>query len=161
MIKKTLEQLNNKLYDKIVWTIFGGVAVAVHKKDLYRDFDDVDVIVENDKNKITDLLSDYEVCFKTVNGRERGYLTVDKVKIDLLFLTGEKELDLADGIYKFHTIEMIDFNSIKLPVIDLQSLHCAKLRHKKALEIESEKYKAKLENCNKDIKVIEDLLNQR
>jgi len=148
------------LADKLNWAVFGGVAAAIHNRSFYRIFDDIDIIIENDKNKIINLLSDYEVCFKRRTRRERGYLTIDKVKIELLFLTDEKELDLADGKFKFHNIERIKFNDLEIPVIDLQSLYCAKMRHKKSLEKESERYKKKLENCNKDIQIIEDLLNK-
>lgn len=159
-IKKTLLQLNDKLSDNIVWAVFGGVAVAIHNKNFYRECEDVDVIIENDKNKISSLLNSHKVCFKTRNTRERGYFTIGNVKFDLLFLTGGKKLDLADGPFKFRDIEMINFDTIKIPVIDLQSLYCAKLRHTKALKIEEEKYKNKLENCNKDIKIIENLLKK-
>ena len=152
---------NSKLSDKIVWAVFGGVAIAIHNGSLYRDFDDVDIVIENDKNKITNLLNSYEVCFKTRNSRERGSLTVDNVKIELLFLTGEKELDLADGKFKFNDIERIKFEDLEIPVVDLQSLYCAKLRHKESLEKELERYKIKLENCNKDIQIIKSLLNGR
>lgn len=160
MINETLSQLKNKL-SGIEWAVFGGVAIAIHNGSLYRGFNDVDIVIENDKNKITNLLNGYKVCFKTRNGRERGDLAVDKIKIELLFLTGKKELDLADGKFKFNDIKRIKFNDLEIPVVDLQSLYCAKLRHKKSLEKESEKYKNKLENCNKDIQILEGLLKNK
>ncbi|MCX6737067.1 MAG: hypothetical protein NTW73_03230 [Candidatus Parcubacteria bacterium] len=161
-MKKVLVKINGLLSGKLKWAIFGGVAVAIHDGNLYRDFNDVDIVIENDKNKIISLLNEYEVCFKTRRGRERAYLTIGEIKIELLFLTDENELDLADGKFKFHNIERIKFNNLELPVIDLQSLYCAKLRHKQFLEKENvEEHKDKLKNTNIDLNILERLINTK
>ena len=57
-----------------------------------------------------------------------------------MLMTEENEIILADGKFKFHNIERIIFNDFEIPTVDLQSLYCAKLRHKTSLEKEAEKY---------------------
>lgn len=157
MINEALSQLKNKL-SGIEWAVFGGVAVAIHNGKLYRDFDDIDIIIENKEDQIKNNLKEYGLEIKLRNGRKRGYLIVNGTKIELLFLVNDKELDLADGKFKFQNIKKIKFNNLGIPVVDLQSLYCAKLRHKESLEKEAQKMEKKLKNCNNDIEIIQNIL---
>jgi len=154
-IKKVLKQLKERLDDKICWAIFGSNAVAIHKGSLHRKIDDLDVIAENNKQKICDAFSDIGVCFRKRNNRDRGYLKIDGIKIELMLLSGDREIDLADGKFSFREIEEKEFNGETFPVIDLQSLYCAKLRHKQELEKAENK---KLTNTKRDIDVLRELL---
>lgn len=51
MIKGALSQLSNKL-SGIEWAVFGGVAVAIHNGKLHRDFEDIDIIVEDKEEEL-------------------------------------------------------------------------------------------------------------
>lgn len=77
-----------------------------------------------------------------------------------MLMVGQNEIKLADGKFKFQNIEKIKFNNLEIPTIDLQSLYCAKLRHKESLEKEAQKMENKLKNCNNDIEIIQSILRK-
>ncbi|OGI17979.1 MAG: hypothetical protein A3J63_00810 [Candidatus Moranbacteria bacterium RIFCSPHIGHO2_02_FULL_40_12b] len=157
-MKEVLIKVNELLRGKLKWAIFGSVAVAIYNRKFYRECEDIDIIIEDDVEKIINLFKNYEVCFKYRNGRKRGYLKIDNIAIELLFLTTDSEINLADGKFKFNKIEEREFNGINLSVVDLQSLYCAKLRHKQVLEEDKDK-KTKLENTDKDLDILKKLIS--
>lgn len=155
-MNEVLIKIYKLLDNKIKWAVFGSVAVAIHNGSLYRDFEDIDIITENNDEKLKKLMPDLKNCDRS--GRKKRCIKIDNIPVEFMLMTGQNEIDLADSKFKFYNIEEIEFSNTKVPVIDLQSLYCAKLRHKRSLENELEKYKIKLENCNQDIQVIEELL---
>lgn len=156
-IIKTLKILKGKFSNSIGWVVFGSIAVAIHNGKFHREIDDIDLIIENDKQKITKLFRGLKVCFKKRKNRERGYLKINDVNVELMFLSDSQEIDLADCKFQFNRIERKEFSGIELPVIDLQSLYCVKLRHMKSLEHPGNK---KLRNTKIDIKILASLMKK-
>lgn len=157
-MNEILIKISRLLNSKLKWAIFGGVAVAVYNGKFHRQFDDVDIIIENKVNLIKEIFSNYKNSNR--KGRKKGEAQIDNKKIEFLFMTSANEIDLADGKFKFNAIEEKEFNGIKLPVIDLQSLYYAKLRYKQFLEQEKkEKHKDKLKNTNIDLDVLKKLID--
>ncbi len=153
------EQLNNlreKLNNHLKWAFFGGIAIAIYKGDFYRNFEDIDIIIEDKEAVIKNLYENIDI--KQRNNRKRGYLKLSNVLIEFLFMTGENKIDLADGRFEYDNITKKDFDGLLLPVVDLHSLYRAKLRYKISLEAKKECYHGKLENTNNDIKTIQKLL---
>lgn len=155
-LKKQIVNLKEKLDHHLKWAFFGGVAIAIYKGDFYRKFEDIDIIIEDQEVLIRNLFENVDI--KQRNNRKRGYLKIDDTSIEFLFMTRKNEIDLADGKFKFDSVKDLKFDNSILPVVDLHSLYCAKLRHKNALEIKKEHYKNKLENTNDDIKIIQKLM---
>lgn len=155
-LNEQIKYLAEKLNNQIKWAFFGGLAIAIHKNHFYRQFDDIDIITEDKEQIIKNIFPNINIR-KRIN-RKRGYLKINGITVEFLFMTKEKEIDLADGIFNFHGIEELEFNNLKLPVIDLQSLYSAKLRHKSSLEREGEKCQNKLKSTIYDVKIITELL---
>ena len=150
LIKYLAEKLNNQ----IKWAFFGGLAIAIHKNDFYRQFEDIDIIIEDKEHIIKTIFPNFKL--KPRHNRKRGSLKINGISVDFLFMTKEKEIDLADGIFNFHGIEELKFINLKLPVIDLQSLYSAKLRHK--ISLKKDKNQNKLKTTISDIEIITELL---
>jgi len=161
----TLKTINKILQNRIKWAIFGGVAIAIHKGHFYREYIDVDIIIEDNEKVVRALFNSQKLNIRLKNRRKRGYTRINNYEIELMFMTGDNKIDLADGEFEFKSIEIIRINDLSLPVIDLQSLYQAKLRYSESLKIDSEiktnlKKRVHLNNTLKDIDVIEKLLNQ-
>jgi len=151
-----LKEIQNKLDGKLKWAFFGGLAIAIHKKEFYRDFGDVDIIVEDNEEIL-------RKCFKNLQincrrGRKRGKIYLDSKEVELLFMVEKNKIQLADGPFIFREITKIKWRGVYFPVIDLESLWEAKLRHIKSLEKQPEKYKEKLKNALFDLKELKALL---
>lgn len=155
-INIAIKETCNSLADKIKWAYFGSVAVVAYNGVSHRDIDDIDIIIEDNEEKLAQLFTTLRNCDR--NGRKKRCVKVNNIPIEFMLMTGKNEIDLADGKFKFQNIEKVKYNNLELPVIDLQSLYCAKLRHKESLRSKPE-MKNKLENCNIDIKVIQKILN--
>ncbi len=158
MNKESLQIIANILSNNVKWAIFGGVAIAIHYGSLYRDFGDIDIIIEDNEKKLNQLIPGLINCDR--KNRKKRCIKMNGVSVEFMLMTGQNEIALADGKFKFNSIEKIKFDNANILAVDLQSLYCAKLRHKKSLESELEKYKTKLDNCNKDIQIIKDLLKK-
>lgn len=143
------------------WCIFGGLAVAVHNKRCFRINNDIDIIIEDNTDTINQLFNShgYQVDFRNRKGRERAYTIIDGIKVELLFLSGENEIVLADGKYKFRRIDNKKLNGHIFPVVDIQSIKEAKTRQKIYLEnlpiVEKKKYEEIRENVILDIKFLD------
>jgi hypothetical protein len=158
-MKDVLMQISNLLNHKIRWAIFGGVAVAIRHGSFHRKFGDIDIIIEDDETKLKQLIPEIKNCDR--KGRKKRCTEIDNVKIEFMLMKGENKIDLADKEFEFKKIEWINFNTLKLPTVDSQSLYEAKCRHKESLEQnQKDKYVIKLQKTNKDIKILKKLLNK-
>lgn len=158
LINKTLNKINEKLSNKILWAVFGGVAVGIHNGKLYRDFEDIDIIIENNDDELKKLIPNLENCDR--GDRKKRCTKINNISVEFMLMVGQNEIKLADGKFKFQNIEKTKINNLEIPTIDLQSLYCAKLRHKESLEKEAQKMKNKLKNCNNDIEIIQSILSK-
>ncbi len=143
------------------WAIFGGVAVAVYNGDFFRKNGDVDIIIENDDEKINEIFQKVPHALKSAgrSGRKKYSTIIDDYKVEFMIMVGKNKINLANGSFSFNSIEIKEFEGVFLPVIDLQSLYKAKLSHKESLKSEANPKHAKiLKNTLKDIEVIKRIL---
>jgi len=156
-----LERLNNILDKRIQWAIFGGVAVAVYNGDFFRKNSDIDIIIENNDEKINEIFQKVPHALKSAgrSGRKKYSTIIDDYKVEFMVMVGENKINLANGSFNFNSIETKEFEGIFLPVIDLHSLYKAKLSHKESLKSEANPEHAEmLKNTLKDIEVLEKIL---
>ena len=147
--------MNEKLNNHLKWAFFGGVAVAIYNKSFHREFEDIDIIIE-DSERLKNLFNDLNI--KNRKGRKRGYLKANGIPIEFLFMKDKNSIELADGEYSFNSIESVEFNNSVVPVVDLDSLYQAKLRYKRSLNRESKKHKNKIINSILDLEIIEKII---
>lgn len=135
-LEKIIKTLVGVLNDKATWALFGSAAIVVHHGSLYREVDDVDVVVDSDDSTIINLFKAKSIAVEIKNrrGRHRGYLQIDSISVELMFMTAKNTVDVPGGKYSFDKIEQLKINDLEVPVVDLQSLLKAKERYKIFLE---------------------------
>lgn len=162
----TLKKVSEILRGSVQWAVYGGVAVAIHNGAFYRNHGDVDIIIEDNEAVIKEIFRLYNLDLHFfVRGRtprKRAMTEINGVKIEFLFLTGQNpyQIDAPGGkTFRFQLIAK-SIDNFLLPVVDLPSLLCIKLKHFASLENDpelnnSEALQNQLKNQLKDLEVLE------
>ncbi|PIZ57946.1 hypothetical protein COY23_00940 [bacterium (Candidatus Torokbacteria) CG_4_10_14_0_2_um_filter_35_8] len=162
-----LRKLNNVLHNEIRWGIFGGTAVAIHRGNFHRPLATLEVVIEDDREKLRKILreKDIELTIENKGGRLRGYTDIDHIKVEFIFQNDQNAIQLSDGKFEFENVEKKRFGRLYLPVIDVQSLYRAQVRQREHLsgdpQIEmSTKKQRSLRNILKDVRVLQRLIKR-
>jgi hypothetical protein len=163
-LKKIIKVLVEVLDNKVTWALFGSAAIAVYYGGMYREINDVDVIVDSDNDTITNLFKEKSITVEVRDrhGRHRGYLKINDIHVELMFMIANKTISLPGGNYSFDKIEHLEIGDLEVPVVDLPSLLKAKdkyrifLENKKKTEGLTSGAEKKIKNTYLDIEKIKE-----
>lgn len=154
---RALRIIDTRLRNDIRWAVFGGVGVAVHHGRFYRQHKDIDLIVEDHEYPLRHLFYNDNFFVYWRNGRKRAWAILADQLVEFLFLTGIDEID-APGHRKFRFREILfqRIHGLVLPVVDLGSLCCSKLRQFMAAKQDFAR-RATVDGWNKIVHAAQDL----
>ena len=123
----------NKIFDKkVIWAFFGGIAIAIHNGKYYRGHRNINIILSDQDNYVSSLFKKMKV--KTEGDTTFGYLKINGMPVELIFLKNINQITLADFSCETGKIENGKFHGIMLPVVSMATLRMFKENQKKSIE---------------------------
>lgn len=154
------------LNSNINFFLFGSVAIAVHKGEIYREIKDIDVIIDAEKDSLKAILTSCNLTYykkEDRGGRKRMYGDVHGIEVEYMFTEGDDFIILPNSRhYYINNTELVNFCSLSIPAIGLPALLEAKRMYEVFLKMRIQQgvnnLQGKLDNMLLDMKVIEELL---